>query len=81
MSPSDLAGFPRHGRRPGPAWCVVFPPVDPGVMRRPGAYAPCIVIVIVIVLAVIGAPGQVEAALFALAAVLPLLGFRAAEPA
>jgi hypothetical protein len=80
MSPSDLAGFPRNGRRPGPVWCVVIPPAGPGVIRRPAAYAPCIVIVIVIVLAVIGAPGQVEATLFALAAVLPLLGFRA-EPA
>lgn len=78
MSISDLAGFPRHGRRPGPVWCVVFPPAVPGVMRRPGAYAPCIVIVIVVVLAVIGAPGQVEAALFALSAALPLLGFREA---
>jgi hypothetical protein len=42
----------------------------------PVRYVLHIVIVIVVVLAVIGPPGQVEAALFALAAVLPLLGAR-----
>jgi len=34
-----------------------------GIPRRPGRYAPHVVIVIVLVLAVIGPPGQVEAAL------------------
>jgi hypothetical protein len=43
---------------------------------RPGRYVPHIVIVIVVILAVMGPPGQVEAVLFALAAVLPLLGAR-----
>ena len=55
--------------------CVVV--TGPGAVPwQPGRYAPHIIIVIVIVLAVIGPPGQVEAALFALAAVLPLLGVR-----
>ena len=72
-------GSPGHPWWPIPdaVPCVVV--TGPGaVPLRPGRYAPHIVIVIVVVLAVIGAPGQVEAALFALAAVLPLLGAREA---
>ncbi len=57
---------------------VVVPPGGPRLPRRPGRYAPYVVIVIVVILAVIGPEGQVEAALFALAAVLPLLEPRGA---
>jgi hypothetical protein len=73
-SPSDS----RPPGRTGPIPCVKLPPSVPGLPVRPGRYVPHVIIVIVVVLAaVVGPPGQVEAALFALAAVLPLLGFRA----
>ncbi len=55
-----------------------FPPGGPRLPRRPSRYAPHVVLVIVVVLAAIGPAGQVEVALFALAAVLPLLGPRGA---
>jgi hypothetical protein len=58
-------------------YITIFYRIRP-VPRQPGRYAPHVVIVIVVILAVIGPAGQVEAALFALAAVLPLLGPRGA---
>lgn len=73
MSSSGIASSSDDPRWPGPVLCVVMPPELSG---RPGRYAPHVVIVIVVVVvaAVIGPPGQVEAALFALAALLPFLG-------
>ena len=76
MSSSGIARSSRHSPRPAPAPHVMIPPGGLGIPGRPGQYTPHVVIVIVLVLAVIGPPGQVEAALFALAAIFPLLGFR-----
>jgi hypothetical protein len=75
MSSFGIARSSRYGRRPGLVQSVMIPG-GLGIPRRPGRCAPHVVIVIVLVLAVIGPPGQVEAALFALAAIFPLLGFR-----
>ena len=73
-----LSSDPRLPGRTGSVPCIVPPPSVPGLPGRSGRYVPHVIIVIVVVLAaVVGPPGQVEAALFALAAVLPLLGFRA----
>jgi hypothetical protein len=76
MSSSGIARSSRHSRRPSPVPHVMIPPGGLGIPWRPGRYAPHFVIVIVLVLAVIGPPGQVAAVLFALAAIFPLLGFR-----
>jgi hypothetical protein len=75
VSPARDSGLPARNHRPQQAPCVV-PSNIPGVRTLPGRYVPHVVVVIVIILAVIGPPGQVEAALFALAAILPLLGLR-----
>lgn len=76
MSSNSRAAGRVH--RPEPVPCVVSSPGGPVVSRRPGYCVPLIVIVIVVVLAVAGPPGQVVAALYALATVLSLLGFREA---
>jgi hypothetical protein len=66
------SGYSQLPDSPGSVRRVVVP------QRRPGRYVPHVIIVVVVVLAtIVGPPGQVEAALFALAAILPLLGFRA----
>lgn len=71
MSPVRDPGLPAR-RQPESTPCVMLP----GVFRLPGRYAPPIVIVIVVVLAVTSPPGQVTAVLYALATVLALAGMR-----
>ena len=76
MSSSGIARSSHHGHWPGLVQSVMIPHGGLGIPRRPGRYAPHVGIAIVVVLAVFGPPGRVEAALFALAAILPLLGVR-----
>lgn len=65
------SGLPARNQ-PEPTPCVVVP----RSLSLPHRYAPPIVIVIVLVLAVISPPGQVTAVLYALATVLALAGMR-----
>jgi hypothetical protein len=75
VSPARDSGLPARNYQPEHAPCVI-PPSTPEIFRLRGRYAPPIVIVIVVVLAVASPAGQVMGVLYALATVLALAGMR-----
>lgn len=75
MGPARDSGLPARNHKPEHVPCVILPST-PEIFRLPGRYAPPIVIVIVVVLAVASPPGQVMGVLYALATVLALAGMR-----